>query len=465
MLPVGTYPLPIGNGYHDSCFLVIWFFIRARLSASESSTVAMAISAQRVNASGVPAMMRPPAQSERRRYKLFNRSAFIAMSTLLVAFGLSGCGEEKSNAQTAAAPPAPVVTVAKPVKKLVSDYDEYVGRFIAVDFVEVRARVSGYLDKIHFTDGQMVKAGDPLFTIDRRPFQAALDQSKAAIAQAEANLAFADADLKRGENLVRGTTITQQTLDQRVQTKRVAEANVTAQEAATRQAQLDLDFTELAAPVSGRIGDRRVSTGNLVTGGSTGSTTLLATIVSVDPIRFEFTMDEQSYLRYLRAASGTQANSTDRGMKLPVSLKLIDEQDFKRNGKIDFVDNVIDRSSGTIRGRAVFANADGKLTPGMFGRIRITASPPAEALLVPDTAIGTEQVRKYVLAVGKDDVATPKYVTLGPVVDGLRVITAGLGPEDVVIVNGLMRVRPGVKVAPQQATAEAAPKDPTVRTN
>lgn len=385
---------------------------------------------------------------------------------LLVVSGLSGCGEGTSKAQTAAAPPAPAVTVAKPVKKLVSDYDEYVGRFVAVDFVEVRARVSGYLDKIHFTDGQMVKAGDPLFTIDRRPFQASLDQSKAAVAQAQANLAFAEADLKRGENLVRGTSITQQTLDQRVQTKRVAEANVTAQEAATRQAELDLEFTELTAPISGRIGDRRVSVGNLVTGGSSGATTLLATIASVDPIRFEFTMDEQSYLRYLRAASGTQAESTDRGMKLPVSLKLIDENDFVHKGKIDFVDNVIDRSSGTIRGRAEFANADGKLTPGMFGRIRISASPPAEALLVPDSAIGTEQVRKFVLAVGKDDVATPKYVTLGPVVDGLRVITAGLSPDDVVIVNGLMRVRPGVKVSPQEATAEAVTaKDQTVRTN
>jgi RND family efflux transporter MFP subunit len=385
---------------------------------------------------------------------------------LLVVSGLSGCGEGTSNAQTAAAPPAPAVTVAKPVKKLVSDYDEYVGRFVAVDFVEVRARVSGYLDKIHFTDGQMVKAGDPLFTIDRRPFQASLDQSKASVAQAQANLAFAESDLKRGENLVRGTSITQQTLDQRVQTKRVAEANVTAQEAATRQAELDLEFTELTAPISGRIGDRRVSVGNLVTGGASGTTTLLATIVSVDPIRFEFTMDEQSYLRYLRAASGTQAESTDRGMKLPVSLKLIDENDFVHQGKIDFVDNAIDRSSGTIRARAEFANADGKLTPGMFGRIRISASPPAEALLVPDAAIGTEQVRKFVLAVGKDDVATPKYVTLGPVVDGLRVITAGLSPDDVVIVNGLMRVRPGVKVSPQEATAEAVTaKDQTVRTN
>lgn len=397
---------------------------------------------------------------------LYARSAPIAAALLLVTASLSACSDDKSNAQTAAAPPPPAVTVAKPTKKLVSDFDEYVGRFVAVDLVEVRARVSGYLEKIHFTDGQLVKAGDPLFTIDRRPFQAALDQSKAAVQQAQANLAFAEADLERGKNLVRGTSITQQTLDQRLQTKRVAEATVAAQEAATRQAQLDLEFTELTAPISGRMGDRRVSVGNLVTGGSTGTTTLLATIVSVDPIRFEFTMDEGSYLRYLRAAAAGKADSIDRGMSLPVSLKLLDEKDFMHQGKIDFVDNVIDRSSGTIRGRAEFSNPDGKLTPGMFGRIRISASPPAEALLVPDTAIGTEQVRKFVFAVGNDNVANPKYVTLGPVVDGLRVITAGLSPDDTVIVNGLMRVRPGTKVTPQMATAEATTaKDQAVRTN
>lgn len=384
---------------------------------------------------------------------------------LLPAF-LSACSEDKSSAQTAAAPPPPPVTVAKPVKKLVSDFDEYVGRFVSVDYVEVRARVSGYLEAIHFTDGQMVKAGDRLFTIDRRPFQAALDQAKASVAQAEANLAYAESDLERGQNLVPGTSITQQTLDQRVQAKRVAQANVTAQGAAARQAELDLQFTELTAPISGRIGDRRVSVGNLVTGGTSGNTTLLATITSVDPIRFEFTMDEASFLRYLRTASLAQAGSVDRGISIPAKLKLLDEKDFVHEGKIDFVDNAIDTSSGTIRGRAVFKNPDGKLTPGMFGRIRIAASPPAEALLVPDAAIGTEQVRKFVYAVGSDNVATPKYVTLGPVVDGLRVITAGLSPDDDVIVNGLMRVRPGVKVTPQQAAAEASSvKDQTVRTN
>jgi RND family efflux transporter MFP subunit len=188
--------------------------------------------------------------------------------------------------------------------------------------------------------------------------------------------------------------------------------------------------------------------------------------VSVDPIRFEFTMDEASYLHYINAATGAQAKTTDRGMTLPVQLKLIDEKDYTHEGKIDFVDNSIDRSTGTIRARAVFPNHDGKLTPGMFGRIRIPTSPPAEALLVPDTAIATEQVRKFVYAVGDNNVATPKYVTLGPVVDGLRVITAGLGAEDSVIVNGLMRVRPGAKVTPQQQSAEAtAAKDRAVRTN
>lgn len=402
--------------------------------------------------------------SEMERKRVFPRSAFVTAVLLLVSAALAGCSEEKSAAQ--AAPPPPQVTVSKPTKKVVTDYDEYVGRFVAVDYVEVRSRVSGYLDKIHFTDGQIVKVGDPLFTIDRRPFQAALDQAKGTIEQVKANLAFAKSDLARSRNLPVGTVITQQTLDQRVQAEGVAQANLAAAEAAARQADLDLQFTELAAPIAGRIGDRRVSVGNLVTGGTSGSTTLLATIVSVDPIRFEFTMDEASYLRYVKAASQKRADSVDRGLSINAELKLIDEKDFVHKGRIDFVDNAIDPSSGTIRGRAVFQNADGKLTPGMFGRIRIAASPPAEALLVPDDAIGTEQVRKFVYTLNADNVATPKYVTLGPVVDGLRVISTGLGPDDVVVVNGLMRIRPGAKVTPQQASADASnPKDQTVRTN
>jgi len=383
------------------------------------------------------------------------RLAFFALLPALALAG--GCGQSQTQAQNAA-PPPPQVTVSKPVKKLVAEHDEYVGRFVAFDYVEVRARVSGYLQTIHFTDGQLVKKDDPLFTIDPRPFQASLDQATAAVEQAKANLAFAESDLARGESLRTGTTITQQALDQRLQAKRVATAAVSAQEAAVRQAELDLQFTELKAPISGRIGDRRVSIGNLVTGGAAG-TTLLATIASVDPIRFEFTMDEASYLRYVRLATEAGAHSANRGITLPVRLKLIDEDKYTRDGKIDFVDNAIDRSSGTIRGRAEFENADGRLTPGMFGRVQITVTAPAEALLLPDAAIGTEQVRKFVYVVGDDNVAKPKYVTLGQLSDGLRVVKSGVRADDLVIVNGLMRVRPGAKVTPQQATADTGIKD------
>jgi RND family efflux transporter MFP subunit len=274
-------------------------------------------------------------------------------------------------------------------------------------------------------------------------------QAKANLGQAQANLAFAQSDLTRGSNLVRDSTITQQSFDQRTQAKAVAEASVAAQDAAVRQANLDLEFTELRAPISGHIGDRRVSTGNLVTGGTSGNTTLLATIVSTDPIRFEFTFDEASYLRYTRASKDSTA--ANRGFVAPVKLKLIDEPGFTHEGRTDFIDNVIDRASGTIRGRAEFANLDGKFTPGMFARIEVPSGQPVEALLIPDVAIGTEQVRKFALVVDAENVARQKYVTLGPVIDGLRVITAGLAPDDRVIINGLMRARPGTKVAPQEA--------------
>ena len=373
----------------------------------------------------------------------------------LIALGLAACGQSQS--QPKSAPPAPPqVTIAKPVTRQIADQDEYVGRFVAVESVEVRARVSGYLDAIHFQDGQIVHMGDPLFTVDRRPFEAALAQAQASLEQARANFAFAEADLARAQSVAIGTVITQQTLDQRTQAKRVARANVAAQEQAVRQAMLDLEFSDLRAPVEGRIGDRRVSVGNLVTGGAAGST-LLATIESIDPIRFEFTLDESSYLRYARLAKGN-ADAADRGLMVPVKLKLLDEPAFTHTGRLDFVDNAINRATGTIRARAVFANPDRTFTPGMFARVQMAAAAPAAALLVPDAAIGAEQVRKFVLVVDADNVARPKYVTLGPVVDGLRVV-AGLAPDDNVIVNGLIRARPGAKVAPhRQATAEAAPQ-------
>jgi len=365
-----------------------------------------------------------------------------ALATLVAS-----CGEGQKQG---GAPPPPAVSVAAPVKRAVSDFDEYVGRFAAVNSVEMRARVSGYLDGLHFKDGQIVKQGDLLFTIDKRPFQNTLDQARANLVQAKSNLTFTEADYTRGQQLVRDKTITEQTFEQRSQAYRNAQASVSNNEAAVRQAELDIQFTELRAPVNGRIGDRRVSPGNLVTGGTAGNTTLLATIVSTDPIYFEFTFDEASFLRYERMSkNGNDVASRSAGVQ--VALKLIDEQDFAHNGDMDFVDNAIDRSTGTIRGRAVFANPNNIFTPGMFARVRVPGSPSYEALLVPDAAIGTEQARKFVLTVNADNTVVPKYVTLGQTTaDNLRVIKNGLSPDDRVIVNGLLRARPGQKVTPQE---------------
>jgi membrane fusion protein, multidrug efflux system len=384
------------------------------------------------------------------------------LAGLMLTVMLAGCGNSQQAAPAAPAPPT--VTVANPTKRTVVDQDEYVGRFIAVDSVQIRARVSGYLDAIHFTDGQLVKKGDLLFTIDRRPFKVALDQARANLAQAKANLAYTESDLARGQQLVRDKTITEQSFDQRTQAKRVAEASVAANEAVVRQAELDYEFSELRAPIDGRIGDRQVSRGNLVTGGAGGNTTMLATIVSIDPIRFEFTFDEAAYLRYQRF-SGLGKEPAGRVTPIAVRLKLLDEQNFAHDGAMDFVDNVINQSSGTIRGRAVFANASGQFTPGMFGRVQVPGSAPYEALLVPDAAIGTEQVRKFVYVIDAENVARQKYVTIAQAVDGLRVVKEGLSPDDRVVVNGLMRVRPGQKVTPQpDQTAPPPPGRPLART-
>jgi len=370
---------------------------------------------------------------------------------LVLLAPLAACGQPAS--QQAAAPPPPVVSIANPATRTVTERDEYVGRFVAVDTVNVNARVSGYLDKIHFTDGQPVKEGDLLFTIDQRPFKVALDQANANLAQAKANLDFARGDLERARTLLEdrnSTAISKQTFDQRTQAERAAAASVQLQEAAVRGAQLDLGFTEIRASVSGVIGDRRVSVGNYVTGGGSGAATLLAVIVSTDPIRFEFTMDEAALLRILRRKNGADIKGD------PVELRLIDDRDFIHKGKLDFLNNVIDRATGTIRGRAVFDNPKGLFRPGMFARIRLDSSAPFEALVVPDAAIGSEQVKKFVFVVGPENKIEQRFVTLGALVDGQRVIREGLSKEDKVVVNGLMRVRPGVTVNPQVADAGAA---------
>lgn len=348
------------------------------------------------------------------------------------------------------APPAPPVGVSPPLAKRVTQWDEYTGRFEPVAQVEVRARVSGFIDKIHFTDGQIIKAGDPLFTIDPRPYQIAVESARADIARARAQLIVTTADFERGEALVRSSAVTVRDLDQRRANLDSARAQALSAEAAMRSAELNLEWTTVRAPIGGRISDRRVDAGNLVTGGQTG-TTLLTTIVSLAPIHFIFEASEADYLRYSRQSAAGQRVS-GRETSHPVQVRLADEAEWKRTGKLDFVDNQISTRSGTIRGRAVFDNADGFLTPGTFGRMRLYGG-EIDALLVPDSAIVADQARKIVLTVGPDNKVIPKPVTLGAISEGLRVITAGLAPTDRVIVTGLANpfVRPGTAVTPQPA--------------
>jgi multidrug efflux system membrane fusion protein len=398
-----------------------------------------------MNAFGIANTMQTPMD--------LRRAGWATMLATALATLLAGCGDASKQQ---AGPPPPPVTVAEPTKRTVFDFDEYVGRFAAVSLVEMRARVSGYLDGVHFKDGQLVKQGDLLFSIDKRSFQNAVAQARATLTQAQSNLSFTESDFTRGQQLVKEKTITEQTFEQRSQAYRNAQASVSGAEAQLRQAELDLEFTELRAPISGRIGDRRVAPGNLVTGGTSGNTTLLATIVTSDPIQFEFTFDEASFLRYERIAmAGKDVASRSAGMK--VSLKLIDENDFVHEGRMDFIDNVIDRSTGTIRGRALFDNPNGVFTPGMFARVRVPGSPAYEALLVPDAAIGSEQARKFILVVDGDNKAQTKYVTPGQLVGNLRVIKEGLSATDRVIVNGMARVRPGQVVNAQQPGAGPPP--------
>ncbi|MGE0765742.1 MAG: efflux RND transporter periplasmic adaptor subunit [Hyphomicrobiaceae bacterium] len=372
---------------------------------------------------------------------------------LISALAISGCERSQSDVQRPK-PPPPTVTVATPLKRMVANEEEQVGRFVAVAAVEIKAKVSGYLSAAHFKDGQIVEKGQKLYTIDKRPFEIAVDQARANLQQSESNLILAESDLARAKDLVMGASITQQTMDQRAAARRSAQASVLAQKAAVRQALLDLEFTELTAPVAGRIGDNRVSVGNFVTAATSANSSILATIQSIDPIRFEFTLDESAFLRLQRRTGVGKA----AGAGLSVRLKLIDEKDFGHTGELEFVDNAISRTSGSIRARAKFANPDGLLTPGLFGRILIEMGEPRQALLVPDAAIGSEQVRKVVMVVSDDNIVKPKYVTLGPTVDGLRVVKDGLAVSDRVIIEGLMQARPGMTVTPKAGTfAQAAP--------
>jgi membrane fusion protein, multidrug efflux system len=345
-------------------------------------------------------------------------------------------------------PPAPPVTVANPLSKKITTWDEYSGRFEAVESVEIRARVSGFIDKVQFKDGQIVKAGDPLYIIDPRPFQIAVEVSKAEVERTKANVELGENEVERARPLLKSSTVTERDFDQRVANLNVARAQKQSAEANLKNAQLNLEWTQVTAPVSGRISDSKVDIGNLVTGGTSGST-LLTSIVSLAPIHFVFDVSESDFLRYSRMnLSGERASSRD--VSNPVKVKLGDETDFVHEGRMDFVDNQLDARSGTLRGRAVFANKDQLLQPGLFGRLQLFGG-EIEALLLPDAAIVSDQMRKIVFLVGEGDTIVAKPVTLGPLYDGLRVIRSGLSASDKVVVDGIANpmVRPGAKVTPK----------------
>ena len=379
------------------------------------------------------------------------RSALPAL--LLFALGFPALLPTQVTAQ--GGPPAPQVVVATPLARKITLWDEYTGRFEAREQVEVRARVSGFIEKIHFRDGQIVNKGDLLFTIDQRPFLLSVEGARADLERAKAQVALGENEVERAEGLTRNQTITARDLDQRKANLLSARATQRAAEAMLKTAELNLEWTMVRAPISGRISDRRVDAGNLITGGQNGAS-LLTNIISIDPISFVFEASEADYIRYSRLMQNG-GRPSGRDNPNPVLVRLADETDWKRKGQMEFMDNQLNPRSGTIRGRAIFDNKDQFLTPGTFGRMRLFGG-EVEAMLVPDAVIVSDQASKIVLTVGEGNKVVPKPVKLGPIVDGLRVVSSGLASTDKVIINGLANplVRPGGVVNPQPGEIKSA---------
>jgi multidrug efflux system membrane fusion protein len=368
---------------------------------------------------------------------------------LLLALALSGCGEKPPQAAAAAAP-GPPVTVATPVKRTVTDWDEFTGRFDAVEEVQVRARVGGYVMSVEFRDGDIVHAGDLLYVIDSRPFEAVAEQANGQLSDARAKVELAKRDLDRALSLTLNESITEATIDQRRQALQAAHAAEMQAEGALKAAQLNVEFTHVLAPITGRVSRHLVTPGNLVQGSDNGASTLLTTIVSLDPIYIYFDVDEATYQRNNKLwFEGKRPSSRDTPN--PIQVTLTGDTKPSHDGKMDFLDNRLDVSTGTLRSRAVVPNKDLSVLPGQFGRVRLIGSAPYEALLIPDVAIATDQTRKIVFVVKDDDTVEARPVVLGPLDEGLRVIREGLKAEDRVIVDGLQRARVGAKVSPHAA--------------
>lgn len=369
------------------------------------------------------------------------RSVSAAAAVLALAFA-----SQEAWAQGAPGGPPPPVEVAKPVVKEIRDHESFTGRFDAIESVEIRARVEGALEKVHFTDGAIVKKGDLLFTIDQRPYRLAVAQAEGQVGISQSRVQFAKSDLDRADALRRTNNITEQLVEQRRQSFLQAQAELSSNQAALNTAKLNLEFTEVRAPVSGKMSRHLISEGNLVN----ANTTLLTTMVSIDPIYFYFDFDERSFLNYSRTMGGRKGRNA--GVNDGVSVVLTDNSLPPRKGKLDFIDNRVDQATGTVQARALIPNSDQFLVPGLFGRITITTSAPYKGVLIPDEAIVTDQNRRLVYAVGDDGTVKPLPITMGAKVDGYRVVREGLSGDEKIVVNGIQRARPGQKVTPKETT-------------
>ncbi len=381
--------------------------------------------------SDLPADIAPRPVPRRPRARMLGWAATILTVLALAWWLLSG------REAPAAVPLEPVVTVATPLKRQVTLWDDYIGRFEPSRSVELRPRVSGQVTAVHFTDGQFVNAGQPLFTIDPRPYRAALAEAEAGVATTRSDLALAEADFARAQRLVEDDAVSRSELDALRARVTATRAAVEGARARVRSRALDVEFTVVRAPIAGRISDRRIDPGNMVAAGDGAGATLLTTINATDPLYFTFDGSEGSFLKGRRDGLANGAS---------VEIRLQDEAEFTRHGTLDFTDNGLDPRSGTIRARAVVRNPDNFLAPGMFGNMRMASGGAVDALLVPDTAVQTDQTRKLLLVVGQDGTVASKPVELGPIVDGLRVVRSGLAPGDRVVIDGTQMAIPGGKV-------------------
>lgn len=387
-----------------------------------------------------------------RRSPMESWNAWIAKGKAGLLLGLGCIAALVANPVAAAEEQqAPEVTVTHPEVRKIIEWDEFTGRFEAVERVDIRARVSGYLESVHFEEGQIVEKGDLLFVIDPRPYEAAAARAEAELARAKSQQKLADLDMQRGERLLKQNAISQEEVDRRRASRQEADSNVAAAEAELRTARLDLEYTRITSPVSGRISNRRIDVGNLIAAGDQGQT--LTSVVSLDPLHFVFDASESEYLKYVRQRGGHMD-----GGSLPAELRLLDEQNWAHDGRIDFIDNSLDQDTGTLRMRAVVDNPDGLLRPGIFGRLRLPATDAQKALLIPDEAIMADQAAKMVMTVTEDGTVKPQQVELGPLKGDMRVVRSGLSVKDRVIVEGLLRARPGSKVNAQLRQPTAAEK-------